>query len=647
MSSSPLPDDTAPRPKRRRRRWWIALAVILLGLIAWAGITLALAAGPMRAGRAALLEARRALVAGDLSVAGDRFATASAGFARARDRAIWGPGFIPFVGNSTDAVVAIAEAGEDLGAAGTTLVGGLQDLPGGISALAPSGGTLPIDAYASLAGTLAEAREDANAAAATAAAAPEGYLLGPIEQARWDAESQTAELAITLDAATGLLEGLPRFAGAEGTRRYLVLASNPAELRGAGGLWGAYAILTLRDGRVSLSEAAPTQSLPDLSADEIEGVDPEYREIYDRFGGASSWQNMNMTPDFPSAAAAAVANLAAGGDHAVDGVIAADPFAMRSFLRVTGPATVPGTQIRVNADNVVPFTTNEAFALFDTATERKVVLGAVASDVLSTFLSMQGQGLPRLRAIGQATGGGHLMLYSTDAAFQEALVAVGAAGAFERPASADLFAVTVNNGSGNKVDFYAERDVDVSIELGGDHEALGTMEVTIANPAPTEGVPPYVLGPIVEGLGPGDQYPLISSWCPEPCELIQARRDGAETLVNTGTENGMVFFRDYRPIPAGGEGTYGVSWHTRDVWTGDTWDGRYRLTIAGQTTIVPTEMTVSITAPPGAMIAWTSEPMEVEGDVAVWSGTPGPSTVLEIRFRSAFPTRWWRTLTGG
>ena len=43
-----------------------------------------------------------------------------------------------------------------------------------------------------------------------------------------------------------------------------------------------------------------------VSIDEIPDPNPDYREIYDPFGGAASWHNMNMTPDFPSAARAAL-----------------------------------------------------------------------------------------------------------------------------------------------------------------------------------------------------------------------------------------------------------------------------------------------------------------------------------------------------
>jgi hypothetical protein len=621
--------------------------LIILGVvIAWSAISLTLAALPLRDGRASLQQARRSLQEGDLEAAAAAFTDGAASFDGAASAAGGGPAFLPVIGNHHDALRAIADGGRELADAGTLLVQGIEQVPGGIDGLAPTDGGLPLDAYTSLQASVAEAAARAEGAASTIATAPTSYLVGAVADARFDAETETETLADGLAAAAGLLEGLPAFAGGDGPTRYLVLSANPAEGRGTGGIWGAYAILTFRDGEASLSGAAPTNALPDVTADQIEGIDPVYRELYDGFGGAASWQNMNMTPDFPSAARAALANLAAGGGPEVDGVISADPMALRELLRVTGSVSVPGTPNRVTADNVVDFTTNEAYAVFSGSQQRKEVLGAVAADVLEKFLEMQGKAVPRIRALATAVAGGNLQVFSTDPGFQSALEDADAAGLFARTEGEDALAVTVNNGSGNKVDFYARRTVDATVHLGGDHESSGTMEVSIENGAPTAGMPPYVLGPFVEGLGPGDASPLISIWCPDPCELIGARRDGAETLVNEGTERGMTFFRDYRPIPAGDSASFAVDWHADDVWVGDAWDGAYRLTFDGQPTIIPTTATITVVAPPGSAITWASDGMTIDGDRATWVGAPDAETVLEVRFRAGILTRWWRGLTG-
>jgi hypothetical protein len=390
----------------------------------------------------------------------------------------------------------------------------------------------------------------------------------------------------------------------------------------------------------------PTQAFAKVPADRVPEPSPDYRENYDQYGGAGSWQNMNSTPDFPTAARAALGNYAIGEGVQLDGVIAADPVALQALMGVTGSVSVPGTQHRVSADNVVDFTANEAYSMFRGPVQRKEVLGAVAIGVLERFLAIEGKGLARFKAIGQATSDGHLLVYSTDQTFERGLVLVGAGGAFDRePAEdghpQDRVAVTVNSGSGNKVDFYATRSVSYDVTLGGDRESQTTLTTSIANEAPTSGAPRYVLGPFVHGLGPGDQLPLITVSC-DPCDLTSAERDGAPISVATGTELGVRWYRDYRRIAAGETGTLALSWHAQGVWEGNGSGGSYRLVFLGQPTIRPTDLQISITSPPGTRVVWTSEPMAIDGSTAVWRGTPAATTVLEIRFRASLPIRLWR-----
>jgi hypothetical protein len=115
--------------------------------------------------------------------------------------------------------------------------------------------------------------------------------------------------------------------------------------------------------------------------------------------------------------------------------------------------------------------------------------------------------------------------------------------------------------------------------------------------------------------------------------------------VAPGIENGVAWYRDYRTIPSGKTGTFQISTHTTGVWSGNSSGGTYRLTFFGQPTIDPTTVDVSITAPDGTRIAWTSEPMTVDGSTATWSGDPASELTLVVRFRAPLPLRVVRDLT--
>jgi hypothetical protein len=142
----------------------------------------------------------------------------------------------------------------------------------------------------------------------------------------------------------------------------------------------------------------------------------------------------------------------------------------------------------------------------------------------------------------------------------------------------------------------------------------------------------------------GDQVSFVAVWCHEPCTLTGAARDGVPIGVANGSALGVQWFRDYRTIASGRTGRFSVSWQTTGAWQGDSSAGAYRLVFPGQTTVEPTRAHVTIEAPAGTRITWTSEPMSVDGGTATWNGTPGPRTVLEVRFSAPVPLRWWRDL---
>jgi len=347
----------------------------------------------------------------------------------------------------------------------------------------------------------------------------------------------------------------------------------------------------------------------------------------------------------PSAARAALANYALGEGTHLDGVFAVDPFALRSFLEVTGPIHSPeaGT---ITAQNAVDVTTNRAYTKFPNSNKRKDVLGTIASAVFARFLQMDGEDIARLRAISSAVTGGHLRIYSTDPTVESGLATLGVDGALAEP-DGDILGVTINNASGNKVDYYATRQVKYDVQLGGTGEAISSATVTIENDAPTSGEPRYVIGPNpnLPGARAGDQIPITTVWCHAPCTLASATRDGRSIRVATGSENGVPWLQDYRTIPAGSTGTLSVVWRSSGVWSGNSSGGSYQLTLLGQTTTRPTDVSVTIQAPSGTHIVWTSTPMAVDGGTATWRGSPSSALTLSVRFQAPLPLRWFRDVS--
>jgi hypothetical protein len=644
-----------PDPTPRRRRWprriLVALVAVVLVLAVVAGVALLATSGIRRdleAGARALQKGRQTMTYGDLEGARASFEEAGRRFDEATSSAGAGAaglvGGLPILGRNVDVAIGVSRAGRELADAGLVLVDAADALPDGLGSLAPQDGALPIEEMAGLSDEIAGAAAHARRAIALIDATPSTLLAGPVEEARFEARRDVATAVDALDATAELLQGLPSFAGADGPRRYLFVAESPAEARGTGGIWGAYAILTAEDGRFRFSDFQPIQRLPDVPADEVPAPNPDYRRNYDQYGGAGFWRNMNLTPDFPSASRAALASYEIVEGTRLDGVISADPFALAGLLEVTGPTEIPGLGVTIDADNVVDFMTNEAYIRFPGASlERKGLLGAVAGGAFESFLGMDGHGVARLRAVAEAVAGGHLKIYTTDPAMERGLATARADGAFAAPPG-DMVAVVVNSRSGSKVDYYARRTVDYDVVLGGANEAIGTTTVAIENEAPDHGLPGYVIDPLAKGGDPGDNIALVTVSCPDPCELVDAERNGEARGMRVGSELGFPWYQDFFTIPAGETGTLRLVTKRGGVWQGTSSGGSYRLTVLTQTTVKPTEVSVTIHSPGGTRITWASEDMAVDGDTAVWRGTPGPRLELVVRFSAPLPLRWWRNV---
>jgi hypothetical protein len=587
------------------------------------------------------------VTSGELERAGASFEEAQVRFgdasAASRSGLVGAVGWIPVLGRNIDVAAGVADAGVQLARAGTELVDAVRLLPDGLGSLAPHDGAIPVDAIAALGDDVAGAQARARDALGMVRDTPDTMLLDPVDEARFEAEREVARASEALTALHLTLQGLPGFAGADGERRYFFVAESPAEARGTGGIWGAYSILSVRDGRFRFSPFRPIQLLPDLDPDLLPAPNPDYRRNYDQYGGAGFWRNMNMTPDFPSAARAALNAYEEQTGERLDGVMSADPFTLQELLEVTGPTRVPGVGRKLDAETVVPFTANEAYIVFDKSDQRKEVLGDVAKGVFQRFLDMDEHDVARLRAVATSVARGHLKVYAaSDQPLQDGLTLAGADGALPQDTGGDVAGVIVNSGSGSKVDYYASREVDYDVQLGGGGEAIATTEVRIHNDAPTSGVPQYVIGPLEPGGDPGDSVSLVHTLCATPCELLTAERNGTRISVPTDTELGIRWYQDFITIPAGTTGSLRVLTKVDRVWDGNSSAGRYLLTFVDQTAATPTHVRITIHAPAGQHITWTGQDMRVDGDTAVWEGDPGPRTEFEVRFSASLPFRLWR-----
>ena len=662
---SSKPESDGPRPGPRRRRVWVfvLLSMVVLGLIA---LVLVHQLGSVRhnlvEARIAMERGRNELVDGDAAAAVASFERGRLLFQRGADGA-GGPlldavSWLPVAGRTTDAISAIAGAGVSTADAARVLAAALADTPGGLAGLAPTNGRLSLERFPSLAKAAGEADTLMVDAVSRLDEAPRTLLLGPVASARRDAAAELAELRDKVHAASLLLQSLPRFLGADGPRRYFVGPQNPAELRGTGGLIGAYSILTIDEGHFRFEPFEPIQSLP-TPVGEVPAPNDDYATNYESFrGGDRFWTAINVMPDFPSVAQAILSSYEASTHERLDGVILADPFALSSLLRATGPVELPGYGIRIDAHDVVPFTTNEAYSVLTDPEARKRVLGDVARAAFGQFIAQPSPSLADLELLLQASSDRHILVYSSDPTMQEGLAATPVAGTLT-PAGADgdLLSVIVNSAAGSKVDFYQERDIIQTVSLHEDGSAAATVDLDLRNHAPTSGQPTYILGPfhpkkedgqvgpVLDSLNAGESVALINLYCGTDCVPVDAQMDGAPIPARSRVDLGVRYFQEYLPIRAGEARSLRFAWTEPNAWEGNSSGGVYHLTFANQITVRPTHVRITIQPPEGMNIVSASGPLQIIDGAAVYEGTPGARLDLEVAFAPPTAVRLWRNVT--
>src|SRR3990172_1934088 len=430
--------DTSGAPSRRHRgRVWLGRVLVLAAVLGALALLLLIQVEAVREdlerARSAMERGRDRLLAGDATGAteafeqgGDSFSAAAAG---SRSWILGGVAWIPVAGRTVDVLSAIAEAGETTAEGATLLSRAVADLPGGLAGLAPTRGALPLDRIPPLAEAAGAADRLISDALSRIEQAPDSLLIGPVASARRAAEDELRDLSRDIHTASSLLRGLPGFFGADRPRRYFFGAQNPAELRGTGGLIGAYSIMTIDHGRFRFGPFVPIGSIP-TDPDETPSPDDDYARNYDEFRrGDRFWSSINVMPDLPSVAKVILDSYEAGTGERLDGVIVADPFALAALLRATGPIELSRYGIALDADNVVPFTTNEAYSLFTDPKARKRILGDAAAAAFAGFTSQDSADLEALRALTEPAAARHIQAYSVDPVMQDGLMATPVGGA--------------------------------------------------------------------------------------------------------------------------------------------------------------------------------------------------------------------------
>jgi hypothetical protein len=457
-------------------------------------------------------------------------------------------GLLPFVGQNFSAVSEMTVSADDvISRAVTPLMTKVAALDW--DSLTPVDGRIDTAPLAEIAPTLSAAANTVELSHGRLEGIDRSELLPQIAGPLQDAVDALDDVRGPISNASRAGQLLPSMLGADGSRDYLVLVQNSAEIRATGGISGALVVLSVEDGRISLTDQGSATDMgrftPPLP------MDPEQEQIYSYRMG-TFMQSVNLTPDFPTAASTARQMWEQRHPGSgIDGVIAMDPVVLANILSATGPvqlgdfgdpavdALLAETQLptALDASNVVPTLLSDVYAQIDEPAVQDAYFAAVAAKVFGALTDVQEDGTQLVDALVTSAEQGRLNLWSASTDEQDLLAQTDLAGAALGPAvGGAAFGVYFNDGTGAKMDYYVRRTVQLVKSCPGDGYSLYTVRVTLTNTAPADAatsLPEYVTGAGAFGVDPGRVKTNTVSYGPAQSRLQQARIDGADAPVGS------------------------------------------------------------------------------------------------------------------
>lgn len=268
-------------------------------------------------------------------------------------------------------------------------------------------------------------------------------------------------------------------------RTVLVLLQNEMEIRPGGGFLGAFAIVKIRNGKISSME---THDLSNFDSGIPPVIDPPYPIKETMRTKAWKMRDSNWSADFAANAAKAIEMYRlGGGKERFDAVAAINGRVLETLLAVTGPVEIAGYPGSYDSESAILKLEYQVEKGFDEQgierSDRKVVMGELASAIATRIEeSSLKKKISLADLLLKDLEHKDIQLFFFDKSLQESVERAGFAGRMEGDWSGDyLMAVDANLGS-YKSDYYVRREMDYSVDLSGE-KPLAKLKITYTHTA--------------------------------------------------------------------------------------------------------------------------------------------------------------------
>lgn len=531
--------------RRSKRRWWpwvlIIIGLALAAAGAWLAYTGLAAKRALESAASALGGAQSAILEGDVAAAEQSVTQASALTAEARAKTsdpVWKiAGALPLIGATPRAVTLASDAADQvISGALPQFVAAARTLD--ITTIKGADGRVDLARFAPAGQQLASAQTTLREAKETMAEVPTSGVPGFVSAGTAELSEKVDEALAISTTASSLLGVLPQMLGAGTPQKYFVAYQSPVEIRGTGGFLGTYGLLDVADGQLVGKETYVNSTLVDFPEPVVD-LGPDYTSLY----GANNireWTGMNLSPNFPYAGVQWATAWQKQSGQQVAGVLGVDISALKYLIQATGPVTAPDGR-QLTADNVIQYLGNDIYLQFAADnTDRKEYQAAIANELIDRVLRLEGGTTALVKALTDSVSGGHIQLWSADPGIQQVLATTPLAGQTSE-APGPYFQLVLNNGGGNKLDYYLKREVTYTGGKCFDGYRESTARVALTNTVDPAGLPGNNFGridPGAPGAAPGSNRLQLMVFLPVGGGINKARINGQDAQLTFGAERG-------------------------------------------------------------------------------------------------------------
>lgn len=538
------------RSGQRRRRYVVACAAVAVPAIfaiavtAWLGTRATIIKNELEATSRLIPVLKDGFSAGTprhVKATADQLSIHAAAAREASEDPLWTlAASLPWVGANFGAISEVARSADDVAGLG---VGPLVQVYASLDwgSLLPSGTGTNLDPIQDASPSVSAAAHAVRVSVGRLDRIDISNLWPQVAEPLTTAREQLKTVTGALDASADAAQVAPGMLGADGERNYLLIIQNNAEARASGGIPGALAVLTLNEGKLTLGRQSSAGDIGIMSP--VVPVDAEQRQIYSSRLG-KYMQDVNLTPDFPTAAATAQTIWERKTGQRVDGVISMDPISLGYVLDATGPVEITGPEVlalasgglptQLSGENVVRTLLSEVYAKIALPQNQDVYFAGVAKEIFGA-LSNGGKGDAKglIEGVSRGTSEGRILLWSGLSEEQSVIATYPVSGSITGPSVAPAqFGVYFNDGTGAKMDYYVKRTVQLVKECSSDGYGQTTVRITSTNTAPADAatsLPPYVTAAGVFGVPPGTVQTNVIAYGPAQANVETAKVDGKKT----------------------------------------------------------------------------------------------------------------------